>query len=91
MNAFEQLQNLTKEGFWSDNLRIDRIMIESHTCPTCWKPLQYQGFSNVSEYRAYGVCQPCGFVKRFWTETADLNAFKKKILNQISAANVRQM
>ena len=76
---FAQVQNLKSNGFWSDSISIDRLMITANICPKCKKSLIYQGWSNREEYRAYGICEQCQFAKLFWTETVPFSSFKKKI------------
>jgi hypothetical protein len=66
-------------GCWSDEIRIDKMIVESNTCPGCWKPLKYRGFSNMTAYRAFGICEPCQFAKQFWAEGAELATAKKNI------------
>lgn len=67
------------DGYWPDSLGIDRVMIETKTCPKCRKPLEYRGFSNMTEYKAFGVCADCLYAKHFWTEKAETAVAKKQI------------
>jgi hypothetical protein len=67
------------KGCWIDEIHIDRVCIESNTCPSCWQPLKYRGFSNAVEYRAFGICERCDFAKQFWSEGAELVIAKKQI------------
>jgi hypothetical protein len=83
---YKQMQ---KTGFWEDYLSLDRLIIEGKTCPKCWKSLEYKGFSNVDEYRAFGVCNPCEFAKLFWTESVSSAAVKKKIETAVSKVRNR--
>lgn len=85
MSIFQEIEKLKIQGFWLDELRMERLMIESHVCQVCRKPLNYQGLSNATEHRAYGVCEPCGFARYFWTEGAGFFAFKKRIEKQVAA------
>ena len=70
------------KGYWSDSLRLDQLMIEAKTCPHCWKSLQYRGFANTTEYKAFGICPDCRYAKHFWTETAEFARTKKVICNR---------
>ena len=75
-------KEMAAAGFWSDFLSLDRVMIECHTCPTCWRSLDYKGYANSSTYRAYGVCVKCDYAKKFWTETSQFVAAKKHLLQE---------
>lgn len=68
--------------FWQDHLSIDKRLIESNQCPNkrCREFLTYRGFSNQTEYRAYGVCERCDYAKLFWTETAAAATAKKSFI-----------
>lgn len=74
------LEVLGANGYWKDNLKVDRLLIERNRCPKCDAYLVYVGFSNPTEYRAYAVCEKCDLAKRFWTETARSASFKKQVL-----------
>ncbi|HRH45873.1 MAG TPA: hypothetical protein PKY82_29795 [Pyrinomonadaceae bacterium] len=76
---FAEIKNLKFEGFWSDLISIDRILITANFCPKCHRSLVYQGWSNPTEYRAYGICEQCEFAKLFWIETVQISSFKKKV------------
>lgn len=81
---FSDLQKQITGKFWNDDLSLDRRIIENRFCPHCRRPFAYSGVSNKSEYRAYGVCEPCDFAKLFWTETAARQARKARIAKAAS-------
>lgn len=83
---FLQLQNMQSSGFWSDSISIDKTMIEANFCPCCHRSLTYQGWSNVAEYQAFGVCKLDEYAKLFWTEKAPISSFKKKVCNAVKKA-----
>lgn len=72
-------------GCWSDEIRIDRKIVEANTCPSCWQPLEYRGFSNMEGYTAYGICVDCEFATKFWTEGAELSTAKKQICKAVES------
>lgn len=76
---FAEVKTLKNRGFWSDHIEIDEILITANYCPGCHFSLTYQGWSNMTEYRAFGICERCGFAKLFWTETSQMSGFKKKV------------
>lgn len=82
----ELLVILKERRWWSDDLRIDRIIVERHKCPDCKGSLEYRGFSNPNEYRAFGVCESCDYARRFWTETSDSATSKKNLAAVASSA-----
>jgi hypothetical protein len=79
ITTFTTFKAQTQFAFWNDLIPIDKLMIEANFCPKCHKSLVYRGKAKVTEYRAYGICEPCNFAKLFWTEPADTASYKKKV------------
>jgi hypothetical protein len=74
-------------GCWADDVRVDRVVVESNTCPSCLKSLEYRGWSNPTVYRAFGICEPCGYAREFFVErakaAAELYEFRDKLLGTL--------
>lgn len=85
-DLFLTIKNLQSKGFWSDFISIDQRMIEANFCPCCHRSLEYQGWSNNEEYRAYGICDNDQYAKLFWVEKAPISSFKKKVCNAVKKA-----
>ncbi len=73
------------KGYWSDSIRIDRIVIEANYCPKCHRSLEYVAFANADFYRSFGICEKCRFAREFWLDSAMFAAYKKRICE--AAAN----
>jgi hypothetical protein len=67
------------EGWFADEVEINRTVIEANTCPHCWKPLEYAGRTNFVIFQNFGICRACRFAKLFWTEGGELSQAKKRI------------
>ena len=78
MTLFAEIKTLTSRGFWADEIRIDRILVEAKRCPKCRKPLAYQAFSNRSETQTFGVCEKCEYAAQFWLDGVRFAAAKKE-------------
>ena len=66
---FSQLKNQFAGGrFAPDDVRTDRMIVESKFCRQCRRRLEYLSFSNAVEYYAFGVCEPCDYAREFFAE-----------------------
>jgi hypothetical protein len=83
-DLFDQTKTFTEQGFWKDFVRLDARMIEYRQCPKCWKFLTYKGFSNATEYKAFGICDPCKYAKVFWTHSIPLTNAKKRFCQALT-------
>lgn len=83
MSLLLDIKTLKDRGFWVDEIRIDRMIVEANTCPKCWKPLEYRAFSNAQETRTFGMCEPCEFAKQFWLDNPVFAAAKRNISRSI--------
>lgn len=79
-NNIGQLSALT--GYWEDSVEIDKMIITANRCPHCKNNLAYQGMSNSTYYKAFGICFGCEFAKLFWTEPSVFRQVKNKILKR---------
>lgn len=75
-NVIGQLSDL--QGFWSDSVPLDKLIIERKRCPKCKNFLVYNGLSNATVYLALGICFSCEFAKLFWKEPSVLAEIKSK-------------
>ncbi len=75
----ELLEKVSAEKFWKDEIPLDQLMIENKRCPKCKNFLSYRGFSATAEYHAFGVCEPCNYALKFWTEKIALMTAKKRL------------
>lgn len=83
----ETQKRLIARGYWTDFINIERVLIESYSCPNkkCREPLEYKSYANAREHLAYGVCSNCDSAKLFWTETSQLANLKNEISRRASA------
>lgn len=72
-------------SFGTDNIRLDKLMIEVCLCPNCRRPFKYLGVSNSTEYRAYGICEDCDLAKLYSVERCELKEFKQQFEQAVQA------
>jgi benzoyl-CoA reductase/2-hydroxyglutaryl-CoA dehydratase subunit BcrC/BadD/HgdB len=72
------------KGYWSDEISIDKMIVEANYCPKCKSSLEYKAFSNMTEYRAFGICNKCLFAKEFWLEGSAFANYKKQICKVVA-------
>lgn len=71
--------------FWTDEVSLDRLLIERNRCPKCKKGFIYRGVSNKDEYHAYGMCEKCDVAELFWKESPAFANTKKAFSKQTAA------
>lgn len=71
---------------WVDVVSVDQTLIERNKCPKCKRKLIYKGFSNITWYFAFGICEACEYAKLFWSNSVAAAGAKKRLSGQTAKA-----
>lgn len=74
------------DGYWKDEIPIDKVIVESKYCPKCHQYLEYRSYSNIEFNRVFGICEKCEYAKEFYLNPPFMTNFKKAVGKRTAAA-----